>query len=104
MERLTQQRKIILEELKKVKTHPKAPDIYSTVRKRIKNVSLGTVYRNLESMAKEGKIIKIGCNNFSRFDGNATNHPHFLCEKCQKVLDIEQEIKLKFDEKNFEKK
>ena len=46
--RLTNQRKIILEELRAVTTHPTADEVYGMVRKRMPRISLGTVYRNLE--------------------------------------------------------
>ena len=46
--RMTQQRTVILEEVRKVATHPGADEIYEMVRKRLPRISLGTVYRNLE--------------------------------------------------------
>ena len=103
MERLTRQRKIILEELNKLKTHPTASDLYILVRKRIPNISLGTVYRNLEILSKEGKISKISCDSFSRFDGDLKRHEHFICKKCQKVFDYGKSIKIHFDKDLFEK-
>ena len=45
--RMTRQRKVILEELRKVNSHPSADEIYEIVRKRLPRISLGTVYRNL---------------------------------------------------------
>ena len=47
--RMTRQRAVILEELRKVKTHPTADELYSIVRERLPRISLGTVYRNLTS-------------------------------------------------------
>lgn len=104
MNRLTKQRKVILEELKSVRTHPDATELYSYVRKKIPNISLGTVYRNLEILSQEGKIVKISCVNFSRFDGFTEEHPHFICKKCQRVYDIEQDTNLNFNQKLFENK
>jgi hypothetical protein len=49
--RITKQRQLILEELKKVVTHPTADEIYRMVRERMPRVSLGTVYRNLETLS-----------------------------------------------------
>ena len=42
--RLSKQRKVILEELRKVKSHPTADEVYDMVRKIIPRISLGTVY------------------------------------------------------------
>ena len=68
--RMTRQRRVILEELRKVKTHPSADEIYEIVRKRLPRISLGTVYRNLEILSESGDIQKLepGCS-LKRFDG-----------------------------------
>jgi Fur family ferric uptake transcriptional regulator len=44
----TKARRVMLEELCKVESHPTADELYEMVRKRIPRVSLGTIYRNLE--------------------------------------------------------
>ncbi|MBC7073854.1 transcriptional repressor, partial [Candidatus Parcubacteria bacterium] len=49
MERLTSQKKIILDYLKSVRTHPSAEEIFEKVRKRLPQISLGTVYRILKN-------------------------------------------------------
>ncbi|MGC8659306.1 MAG: Fur family transcriptional regulator, partial [Desulfomonilaceae bacterium] len=54
--RQTSQRRIILEELAKLKTHPTANEVYEVVRKRLPKISLGTVYRNLELLSESGSI------------------------------------------------
>jgi len=41
--RMTRQRTVILEKLRKVATHPSADEIYEMVRKRLPRISLGTV-------------------------------------------------------------
>ena len=52
--RLTSQRQVILEELRKVKSHPTANQVYDMVRKRLPRIGLGTVYRNLDLLAEKG--------------------------------------------------
>ncbi|MBW2706713.1 MAG: transcriptional repressor, partial [Deltaproteobacteria bacterium] len=49
---MTRQRQVILEELRKVDTHPSADEVYEMVRKRLPRISLGTVYRNLEILSQ----------------------------------------------------
>ena len=85
---MTRQRKVILEELRKVDTHPSADEVYEMVRKRLPRISLGTVYRNLEILSKSGEIqkLEIGCN-LKRFDGIAENHYHIRCLHCDRVID-----------------
>lgn len=86
--RLTRQRKIILEELKKVKTHPRADEIYKMVRKRLPRISLATVYRNLEVLSELKEIQKIESTGaLKRFDGTPENHYHIRCIKCDRLDD-----------------
>ena len=41
--RMTRQREVIIEELKKVRSHPTADEVYRMVRRRLPKISLGTV-------------------------------------------------------------
>lgn len=93
--RMTRQRKIILEELRKVDTHPSADEVYETVRRRLPRISLGTVYRNLEFLSKSGMIQKLetGCS-LKRFDGNPLDHYHIRCIQCDRVVDAHFNIDL----------
>ena len=86
--RMTRQRKVILEELRKVDTHPSADEVYEMVRKRLPRISLGTVYRNLEILSETGEIqkLELGCN-LKRFDGIARDHYHLRCLHCDRVSD-----------------
>ena len=86
--RVTHQRRVILEEVRKVNTHPTADEVYAMVRKRLPRISLGTVYRNLEILSTSGLIQKIGPpTNQMRFDGNTENHYHIRCVSCGRVED-----------------
>lgn len=87
--RMTQQRKVILEELRKVTTHPTADEVYDLVRKRLPRISLGTVYRNLDVLAEMGDILKLeSAGTQKRFDGNIAAHAHVRCRICGKVGDV----------------
>jgi len=88
-ERMTRQRKVILEELSKVKTHPTAYDVYEMVRVKLPNISLGTVYRNLEHLSSKGLILKLDIGKGQkRFDATIKEHTHIMCMGCGKVEDI----------------
>ncbi len=87
--RMTAQRRIILEELRKVRTHPTAGEIYEIVRKRLPRISLGTVYRNLEILSEIGMIQKLEmAGTQKRFDGIVENHYHVRCIRCGRVDDV----------------
>ncbi|MEJ2101945.1 MAG: transcriptional repressor [Desulfobacterales bacterium] len=87
--RMTRQREVILEELRKVNTHPSADEVYEMVRKRLPRISLGTVYRNLEILCESGEIQKLepGCT-LKRFDGNPSEHSHIRCIRCDRIADV----------------
>lgn len=86
--RMTRQRQVILEELRQVKTHPGADEIYTLVRRRLPRISLGTVYRNLEVLSELGEIQKIEMGGtLKRFDGDPAPHYHIRCIRCQRVVD-----------------
>ncbi len=88
--RMTKQRKTILEVLKRTDSHPTADWIYEEVKKDIPNISLGTVYRNLNLLAEKGKIDVINyANDQSHYDGNTENHYHFRCNNCGNVYDLD---------------
>ncbi len=86
---MTEQRIVILEELQKCFHHPGADEMYIRVRKRLPRISLGTVYRNLERMSREGVIQKLEMGgDHMRFDPNPRDHNHFKCTQCGAVEDI----------------
>ena len=89
----TTQRKVIIEELKKLRTHPTADELYEIVKVRLPKISLGTVYRNLEQLSNAGKILKLGISGKQkRFDGNVEKHFHLRCNTCGAVRDIDHEL------------
>jgi Fur family ferric uptake transcriptional regulator len=87
-EYMTRQRRMILEELQSVVTHPSADAVYEMVRKRLPKISLGTVYRNLEQMVHEGLILKLDGGTQKRYDGNPKPHHHFRCLACGEMIDL----------------
>lgn len=69
--------------------HPSAEYIYDILRQANSNISLATVYRNLNKMAQIGRIKKInGLEDRAHFDHNTFEHYHFICRKCGRIYDI----------------
>ncbi len=95
-ERMTKQREIVLEELRKTRMHPTADELYERVRKRLPKISLATVYRNLEWLAEREIIRKIEHTGSSkRFDADMDDHFHIFCVECGRVDDFPVESTLK---------
>jgi len=87
--RTTKQRQVLLEEIKKVCTHPTADEVHALVRKKLPKISLGTIYRNLEFMAGQNQILRLDwAGNQRRYDGNTADHFHLRCVQCGQVKDL----------------
>ena len=91
--RMTHQREIILQELRKSKTHPTADELYERIKKKIPRISLATVYRNLEILSKAGVISKLEISGRQkRFDWELAQHNHVYCNRCQRIENISSPI------------
>ncbi len=88
----SRQREAILNELRSRKDHPTADELYFSLKTEYPNLSLGTVYRNLNLLADEGIILKISSDGADRFDATADNHYHFQCTKCGRLYDIDYPV------------
>lgn len=87
--RNTRQKEVILDIVNQSYDHPTALEIYEEARKVIPDISLGTVYRNLNLLVelKQIRLIKMK-DNTNRFDRIDDKHSHFVCLKCGKIIDI----------------
>ena len=86
----SKQRDKILYLLKNTDMHPTADWIYNQLKGEFPNLSMGTVYRNLNILLEQNLIHKLPFGStFDRFDGNTAPHHHFICEKCDTIFDIE---------------
>jgi Fur family ferric uptake transcriptional regulator len=95
MLRRTEQRSVILEELRRRPDHPGADEIYLRVRERLPRISLSTVYRNLELLASEGLVQKIQFGGGQkRFDPVVQLHSHFHCTACGDLEDLPFPVEL----------
>jgi Fur family transcriptional regulator, peroxide stress response regulator len=86
--RMTRQRKKILDIMRQQQSHHSADEIYAIVRKHIPNISLGTVYRNLELLSELGEIQKLDLGGtVKRYDWDPKKHYHIRCTRCGRVDD-----------------
>lgn len=89
MKNYSRQREAILEIVSASHSHPTAAQVYAAVKEKIPNISLGTVYRNLDQLSQNGDILMLsvgeGCE---RYDGNVKAHLHLHCKVCGNIFDI----------------
>jgi len=88
--RQTLQRRVICETVRSSRIHPTAERVYDQVRRRLPRISLGTVYRNLQLLVSEGELRVWSSGGRARFDGDLSDHDHFICEACGLLLDLER--------------
>lgn len=75
--------------LRSTKEHPSAVWLYDKMKETFPSISLGTVYRNLTVLVRQGEIsILHSGNGFDRFDGDTSNHSHITCTICGNVKDV----------------
>ncbi len=87
--RYSHQRELILTAIKSVKTHPTADMVYDSLHAENPALSLGTVYRNLARLAESGDITPIYTGDGKvHYDGDVSPHCHFVCKRCQGIIDI----------------
>ena len=89
VQRMTKQRQAIINMLINSKDHPTAEEIFEVVRQDLPEISIGTVYRNLQMLLAEDLVKEIArTRSGARFDANLHPHSHFFCQSCGRVYDI----------------
>lgn len=86
----SRQREAIKEYLMSTKEHPTADVIYTHMREQNPNISLGTVYRNLNLLTELGEIQRLTCGDgCDRYDATTAQHYHVMCNQCKRVFDLD---------------
>jgi len=96
----SKQRERILELLKSTGSHPTAAWLYEHLKGEFSNLSMGTVYRNLNILLDQGLVQKREFGStFDRFEANIEPHYHFKCERCQRIIDLDIPVDEELNEK-----
>jgi len=86
--RNTRQLEMVWQAVKDDKSHPTADQVYERVRRKLPNISLGTVYRNLQKLVALKKLQVLMLGRSQHFDPLVQRHQHFICEVCDHVYDV----------------
>jgi Fur family peroxide stress response transcriptional regulator len=85
----SKKRDAILEAIRSTRSHPGAQWVYEQLKPVIPDLSLGTVYRNINFFQQEGLVVSLGVvHGEERFDGDVNPHPHLVCRHCGRVADL----------------
>ncbi|MGL4412436.1 MAG: Fur family transcriptional regulator [Bacteroidales bacterium] len=83
------QRIAIMDYLLTHKTHPTVDDIYMELVAFIPTLSRTTVYNTLGLFVENGAALCLGIEQKNaRYDGDISNHAHFLCKNCGELEDV----------------
>ena len=87
--KLTPQRLAVIEVLAdKTPFHPSADLIYREARRKVKSLSLSTVYSILNELSKHGIIKMLEFDRMgNRYEVNTTEHINLICKGCKKIMD-----------------
>jgi Fe2+ or Zn2+ uptake regulation protein len=86
--RVTPQRVAVLESVRGSGRHLSAEEVYAEVRRRIPNISLGTVYKALGELRDVGQIRALQVSGKLRFDAGEGPHSHLVCQRCHRIDDV----------------
>jgi len=91
-QKLTRNRKVILDAVFDLHEHFDADRLYAMVRGRGGDISLATVYRTLPLLLGAGLIQQCGRNDSREIYEHIYGHPkhvHWVCERCAAVLETD---------------
>jgi len=67
--RYSKQRELVMQTVERLCDHPTAEEIYDKAAQECPNLSLGTVYRNLNSLVEAGRVRRVSIpGKADRFD------------------------------------
>lgn len=92
MVRQTKQRAAVIEVLRAARSHPDAAWIHAQVRRSLPSVSLGTVYRTLDTLVEGGVVVTLErAGQATRYDYKRAgeDHHHAVCRGCGAIFDVD---------------
>lgn len=89
--RMTPQRMEILRLLAASHTHPSALQLHERLKEKFPTTSLSTVYKTLDVLKEMGEVVALGFSeDDTHYDATgSTEHPHLICLKCRKIIDVD---------------
>jgi Fur family transcriptional regulator, peroxide stress response regulator len=90
--RITPQRVAILEAIYKLNNHPTAENIISNLQKSHPYISVGTVYKVLDSLVESNLLKKVKTEGgIMRYDPITSTHHHLYCLESDRIEDYKDQ-------------
>jgi Fe2+ or Zn2+ uptake regulation protein len=87
--KMTPQRRAIIEALTGDISHPTAEQIYESVKERMPDISLATVYNTLRELAEMQELSELNVGPGGRhYEISREDHAHRVCLVCGRIEDV----------------
>ena len=91
--RMTHQRRMILAQIETCHDHVTAETVFEQLKPRMPDLSLSTVYRNLKTLADEGKISVSDLGAGLVYETvEQVPHHHLVCLSCSRVQPLDHTL------------
>jgi len=88
--RFTPQREHVYAVLLQERDHPTAEQVFMRAKRDMPDISMATVYNCLDALVRCGLARQVTlARGAARFCPNMSEHCHFYCDSCEKVVDVE---------------
>ena len=79
--------------------HPSADFVYHEAKKKVRGLSLSTVYYTLNELSRHGIIRTLEFDKMeNRYEGNLENHANLICTECGRIEDYAKPLPILADE------
>jgi Fur family peroxide stress response transcriptional regulator len=90
--KVTPQRVAIYDAIVKLNNHPTAENVIEYIKAYHPNISVGTVYKVLDSLVENNLLKKVKTEkDIMRYDAVLSNHHHLYCAETDRIEDYEDE-------------
>jgi Fur family peroxide stress response transcriptional regulator len=90
--KITPQRVAIYEAIVSLKNHPTAENVIEYIKINHPNISVGTVYKVLDSLVENELLKKVKTEkDIMRYDAVLSNHHHLYCVETERIEDYEDD-------------
>jgi Fe2+ or Zn2+ uptake regulation protein len=88
---VTHQRLTVYRALLEDVTHPDADQLLNRVRRQLPSISLGTVYKALDTLKELGAVLEVDSpKSATRYEALVEPHHHLICDVCEQILDLHE--------------
>ncbi len=90
--KVTPQRVAIYDAILQLDNHPTADDIIAFIKSNHPNISVGTVYKVLDTLVENNLLKKVKTEkDIMRYDAVMSNHHHLYCDETDRIEDYEND-------------